>query len=97
MVSDRKTTGSLHIIYHGYFESFSFLQYISLALFTKTVCYSVIAESCKQIIIFFFFLSARDGWNLTKCRFDKGNMYHAHALTKTTLPSPYHHAHPTDS
>ena len=22
-------------------------------------------------------------------------MYRAHALTKTTLPSPYHHAHPT--
>ena len=57
----------------------------------------MIAESFEQIHETFFYQREKAKADLTKCRFDKGNMYHALALTKTTLPSDYHHAHPTDS
>ena len=43
----------------------SFSHYISLVLFRRRVCYSVITESFKQIYEIFFF-SARKGWNLTE-------------------------------
>ena len=69
----------------------SFSHYISLVLFRRGVCYSVIAESFKQIYEIFFPRREKAGIWL-KSRFDKGNMYHAYALTKTTLSSPYHHA-----
>ena len=54
MVSDIKTTGSLNIIYCGYFESFFVftLQYfVSLVI--------VIAESFKQIYEIIFFIGVR--------------------------------------
>ena len=87
MVSDRKRL-DIYTIYSGYFESFFvFTRYFVVVLFRRRVCYSVIAESFKQIYEFFF--SAWEGWNLTEVQvWYKGNMYHAHALTKTTLPLP---------
>ena len=55
MVSDRKTTGSLHISYRGTLSLSSFSHYISLVLFRGRVCYFVIAESLRQIYEIYFF------------------------------------------
>ena len=55
--SDRKTTGSLHIIYHGYFGTLSlssFSDYISLVLFRRRVCYCE-----KQIYEIISFIGVR--------------------------------------
>ena len=64
MVSDIKTTGSLNIIYCGYFESFFVftLQYfVSLVI--------VIAESLRQICEIYFFISVR------RLQFDQGPVH----------------------